>query len=90
MPLTEIQKTWLTKEVLYRNTMSMITGLDNQINSLRNKLEYLNLVSASDLTALAVPAETQTLLASMRTELADLITYYDTNFAAIADQMRTM
>jgi len=90
MPLTEIQKTWLTKEVLYRNTMSMITGLDNEINSLRNKLEYLNLVSASDLTALAVPAETQTLLASMRTELADLITYYDANFASIADQMRTM
>lgn len=90
MALTEIQKTWLTKEVLYRHTMGMISQLDKEINIERERLEYLNLISVADLTDMVVPAETQTLLASMRTALNGLIDYYDANFAAIADQIRTM
>ena len=90
MALSELQKSWLTKEVLYRNLMSMNTELDNVMNNAKNKLEFLNRVTGTDLADINVPAETQTLLGQMRTALGDLIDSYDAIYAAVADQTRMM
>lgn len=90
MALTEIQKDWMTKDVLYTNLRSIATELDNNFMHLSNKLEWLNLVSGPDLTDVGVPSETQTLLANFRTALNNLTSYYDTNFASIADQVRKL
>ena len=90
MALTEIQKDWLTKSVLYAQLTSMANKMNGQFVQISDRLEWLNLVSSGDLGDIAVPAETQTLLANFRTALNGLKSEYDTNVASIIDQMRTL
>lgn len=90
MALSGIQKSLITQELLYKQVSSMVSDLDRQMQIQANKLEWLNNVSAQDLTDLAIPAEVQTLLADMRTQLNILIGQYNTTFASIADQIRSL
>lgn len=90
MALSEIQKEWLTKAVLYQHVRQINTDVDSIFNRLRTQLEFLNLIAAADLTALSVDAGAQTQLGTMRTSLNNLISNYDSNYAAIADQLRTI
>lgn len=90
MPLTEIQKEWLTKDVLYNNLRSLANGVNNQFVQFADKLEWLNLIAGADLTSISVPAETQAVLADFRTALNGLITEYNLNVALVIDQIRTL
>lgn len=90
MALTEIQKDWLTKDILYAHLHSLANKMDGQMVQFANKLEWLNMVSAGDLNDIAVPAETQTLLANFRTALNSLISEYNDNVASVVDQIRTL
>lgn len=90
MALTEIQKDWLTKDILYANLQSLANKMDGQMAQFAKKLEWLNLVSAGDLNDITVPSETQTLLANFRTALNSIITEYNDNVASVVDQIRTL
>jgi len=90
MALSLIQKQWLTEANLYQNLMNIASSLDNQMITLTSKLEWLNLITAGDMTDLSIPAGTQTLLGNYRTALNTLIEEYNTSVAALSDAIRTL
>jgi len=88
MALSEIQKDWLTKAELYRRLLQINTDIDSIFKRLENQVEFLDLISGQDLTDISVPGAAQSLLLTMRTALNALIANYNSNYAAIADQLR--
>ena len=90
MALSELQKNWLTKDVLYNHLRNISNQMNAQFNGFQDKLEWLNLISSEDMDDIAVPAETKIKLSEFRTALNGLMTEYNTNVATLVDNIRTL
>lgn len=88
MALTELQRP--NKDTFYRNIQNLATEMDKLMVRWRDAIEFIDMVGASDLDAMGVPAGTSagTVRADMlnfRTLLNEMISLYDGNTIAPAN-----
>ena len=76
MALTTFQKYFLTEQILYQNLKNLVESVDNVMRRAQNENELLLRISGPDLAGLSIPAETQTLLANVRTAITEMLAFY--------------